>query len=276
MLTHEEIAARREVIDGSEDLSALLSRLQDRADAVLTRSPPLPEIKALLSVDGGVCPDDGSALEFDPWSNEAHRCSRCGVSASGERHDAHWARYQHLWLAERIAHLAAVGVFADKRAAVDRAHELLRWYGERYQEFPNRDNVLGPSRLFFSTYLESLWVSNYLAAAFLLREGGVLEADVEQLVSSVADAAASLIGEYNEGFSNRQTWNNASLAAVAAWFEDEALAGEAIEGPTGLIAHLGQGFGPDGMWYEGENYHLFALRGLLTGNAWKRHSGLQQ
>jgi hypothetical protein len=117
-------------------------------------------------------------------------------------------------------------------------------------------------------------VSDYLAAAFLLRESGVLEADVEQLVSSVADAAASLIGEYNEGFSNRQTWNNVALAAVAAWFEDEALAGEAIEGPTGLIAHLGQGFGPDGMWYEGENYHLFALRGLLTGASWARLAGV--
>ena len=32
----------------------------------------------------------------------------------------------------------------------------------------NRDNVLGPSRLFFSTYLESIWIGNYLAAATLL------------------------------------------------------------------------------------------------------------
>ena len=39
-------------------------------------------------------------------------------------------------------------------------------------DYPNRDNVLGPSRLFFSTYLESIWINNYLAAAALLREGG--------------------------------------------------------------------------------------------------------
>jgi hypothetical protein len=274
MLTHEDIAARRAAIEGSEDLTALLSRLRSRADAVLTAMPPLSEIKALLTVDGGVCPHDGAALLFDPWQQDTHSCSRCGVSVSGERHDAHWVRYQHLWLAERMAHLAAVGVFADDRAAVDRAHDLLRWYGERYQEFPNRDNVLGPSRLFFSTYLESVWVSNYLAAAFLLREAGLLQPEVELAVSSLADAAANVIGEYNEGFSNRQTWNDAALAAVAAWFEDEALAGEAIEGPTGLIPHLGQGFGPDGMWYEGENYHLFALRGLLTGASWARLAGV--
>src|SRR5437763_14078247 len=35
-----------------------------------------------------------------------------------------------------------------------------------------------------------------------------------------------------------------------------------------------RGFGRDGMWYEGENYHLFALRGLLTGAAWAREAGV--
>src|SRR5213078_2906370 len=75
-------------------------------------------------------------------------------------------------------------------------------------------------------------------------------------------------------FSNRQTWNNAALAAIAGWFEDDELARRAVEGPTGLLAHLMRGFGRDGMWYEGENYHLFALRGLLTGAAWAREAGV--
>src|SRR5206468_3438661 len=93
-------------------------------------------------------------------------------------------------------------------------------------------------------------------------------------VSRVTDEAANLIGEFDEGFSNRQTWNNAALAAIAGWFEDEDLAKRAIEGPTGLLEHLLRGFGRDGMWYEGENYHLFALRGLLTGAAWARLAGV--
>ncbi|HEX4628926.1 MAG TPA: heparinase II/III family protein, partial [Gemmatimonadales bacterium] len=58
------------------------------------------------------------------------------------------------------------------------------------------------------------------------------------------------------------------------WFEDEDLAKGAIEGPTGLLEHLLRGFGRDGMWYEGENYHLFALRGLLIGAAWARQAGV--
>ncbi len=276
MVTAEDLAARAEVIRGSSDLRALLGHLRERAQPVLQRLPVIPEQKALLSMDGGVCPDDGTPLAFDPWRPREHRCPRCGKTWSGERHDLHWVKYQHLWLAERAAHLSAlagVGELADRSAAT-RAREILMAYAERYWRYPNRDNVLGPSRLFFSTYLESLWICNYVAAAMLLRAAGALDDAAAKGVNQVAEEAATLIGDFDEGFSNRQTWNNAALAAVAVWFEDEELAQRAIEGDTGLIAHLVRGYGRDGMWYEGENYHLFALRGLLTGAGWARLAGV--
>jgi hypothetical protein len=147
-------------------------------------------------------------------------------------------------------------------------------YGRRYASFPNVDNVLGPSRLFSSTYLDSVWLTSYLAGAYLLREGGALDEAGIEAASTVAEEAAGLIGEFDEGLSNRQTWHNAALAAVAVWFEDADLAQRAIEGPRGLVGHFVDGFGPDGMWYEGENYHLFALRGLLTGADWARLAGV--
>src|SRR5439155_264851 len=207
-------------------------------------------------------------------SPNQHHCSRCGKTWAGERHDRHWARFQHLWLAERAAHLAALQALGGSDAAGVRAAEILRAYARSYWQYPNRDNVLGPSRLFFSTYLESIWILNYLAAAMLLRESGHLDEATSRGVGQVADEAANLIGEFDEGFSNRQTWNDAALAAIAVWFEDDDLAKRAIEGETGLLAHLMRGFGRDGMWYEGENYHLFALRGLLTGAAWARAAGV--
>jgi len=183
-------------------------------------------------------------------------------------------RYQHLWLAERAAHLAALAALGDDAAAGTRAGGILAAYAERYWRYPNRDNVLGPSRLFFSTYLESLRIGNYLAAAMLLKAADRLNDATTRAVNQVAEEAATLIGDFDEGFSNRQTWNNAALTAIAVWFEDEDLAQRAIEGPTGLLAHLRRGFGRDGMWYEGENYHLFALRGLLTGAGWARLAGV--
>jgi len=274
MVTAEDLAARRERIAAAPDLAALLAHLTERAAPLLARLPAVPESKALLSTDGGACPEDGAALVFDPWNPTEHGCPRCGKTFSGERHDRHWVRYQHLWLGERAAHLATLAALDGNDAAAARATEILRAYARTYWQYPNRDNVLGPSRLFFSTYLESIWIGNYLAAAALLRASGRLENATAQDVSRVADEAANLIGEFDEGFSNRQTWNNAALAAIAGWFEDEDLAKRAIEGSTGLLEHLLRGFGRDGMWYEGENYHLFALRGLLTGAGWARLAGV--
>ena len=274
MVTAEAVAARRAEIAQAPDLTALLARLTERAAPLLERRPIIPPLKALLSSDGGICPDDGTALLFNPWSPNQHHCSRCGKTWAGERHDRHWARFQHLWLAERAAHLAALQALGGSDAAGVRAAEILRAYARSYWQYPNRDNVLGPSRLFFSTYLESIWILNYLAAAMLLRESGHLDEATSRGVGQVADEAANLIGEFDEGFSNRQTWNDAALAAIAVWFEDDDLAKRAIEGETGLLAHLMRGFGRDGMWYEGENYHLFALRGLLTGAAWARAAGV--
>ena len=274
MVSAEQLVARRGQIAGAPDLTALLAHLRERAAPLLARMPPLPAAKALLSTDGGVCPEDGATLVFDPWSPDAHRCPRCGQVQRGERHDRHWARLQHLWLAERAAHLATLAALAGDVPAGARAAEILRAYARSYWQYPNQDNVLGPSRLFFSTYLESIWICNYVAAGVLLRECGALDDATARGVGQVADEAANLIGEFDEAFSNRQTWNNAALAAIAGWFEDDELARRAIEGPTGLLAHLMRGFGRDGMWYEGENYHLFALRGLLTGAAWAREAGV--
>jgi hypothetical protein len=274
VLTAAELLARREALPASPDLSALISRLAERAAPLLARRPPVPRAKALLSTDGGFCPEDRSPLSFDPWSPSIHRCPRCGLGFSGERHDLAWARYQHLWLAERAATLATLASLAGHQGAAGAAQAILTEYAGAYLDFPNRDNVLGPGRLFFSTYLESIWLTNYLAAAVLLRESGQLSPEAAEGVNQVADEAANLIGEFDEGFSNRQTWHNAALTAVAVWFEDEELATRTVEGPTGILAHLLQGFRDDGMWFEGENYHLFALRGELLALGWARWTGV--
>lgn len=273
MLTREDLAALRAAIPADPDLGRLLDTLEQRAARVLATPPQVPEVKALLSRNGGFCPNDGSVLEFDPWSPTLHRCPRCGQSYAGDRHHRNWARAQHLWLAERTAELALIAAVTENEPAAGRAAELLATYGELYFALPNRDNVLGPSHLFFSTYLESLWVSSYLAAAMLLRESDQLPEAAADAVSRVAEEAATLIGEFNEGLSNRQTWHAAALTAIAAWFDDPELAETAVESRTGLLGHLADGFGSDGLWWEGENYHLFALRGLMQGMHWARVLG---
>ena len=66
MVTAEQLAARKQEIARSRDLMALVAHLTEQAAPVLERMPPIPREKALLSSDGGVCPEDGAPLAFDP------------------------------------------------------------------------------------------------------------------------------------------------------------------------------------------------------------------
>ena len=221
MLTVDELSQRRADIAGEPDLTAAVAVMERRLSRLLEEPPSFPETKAMLSVDGGICPDDATALSFDPWSPRDHRCPTCDRTWSGDRHHRAWARWQHLWLAERAGELAALAVLTDHDGARERAGDIISWYGRHYAEFPNVDNVLGPARVFFSTYLESVWLENLMAAGFLLGETGKLDQPATDAIATIADQAATIIGEYDERLAHRQTWNNAALLSNAVWFEDE-------------------------------------------------------
>ena len=53
----------------------------------------------------------------------------------------------------------------DPRHLARLARDILDAYSEAYANYPNRDNVLGPTRVFFSTYLESVWLLQLCVAA---------------------------------------------------------------------------------------------------------------
>ena len=141
-------------------------------------------------------------------------------------------------------------------------------YAEQYLSYPNADNVLGPSRPFFSTYLESIWLLQLTIALDIL-ETGAPSPELTSLGARMRDRliapSASLIASYDEGMSNRQVWNNAALMAASRMLDDPRLFDRALHGPSGLHAHMGNALLSDGSWYEGENYHLFAHRGLWYG-----------
>ena len=80
----------------------------------------------------------------------------------------------------------------------------------------------------------------------------------------IVEPSAALIASYDEGMSNRQVWNNAALLAASRLLRGD-LAEPALLGRSGLVSHLTTGLLGDGTWYEGENYHLFAHRGLWYG-----------
>jgi hypothetical protein len=256
-VTAEDLDARRSELQRTPALQALAQRLRQLLNPLLGRSIYLPEHKALLSVDGGRCPQDGTRLTFNPLSPHAHTCPRCQRTFTDQSHDRHWIWPYHLWLSERAIHLGLLGSLTGEAVLFDTARSILHTYARRYPDYPNLDNVLGPTRLFFSTYLESIWLVQIIIAA-------LLAADTRSpAFDAMVDESAELIGSFDEGFSNRQVWNNAALVAAGRWLHNEELLERALDGPHGLRAQLRNAVTEDGLWFEGENYHFFALRGVL-------------
>ena len=257
------LAARRETARGA--LSPLAESLRADLDHLLRDGFEVPHEKALLSRDGGRCERDGTLLRFDPFSPRAHTCPRCATVYTRERDYLWWVMSYQLWLAERAVQAATLHAITGERALADLARDILDTYALRYLSYPNRDNALGPTRPFFSTYLESIWLLQLSVALSLLETADGMGDLGARVRDRVIEPSARLIASFDEGGSNRQVWNAAALIASARLLDDARASQRAIFGPSGLAAHLSRGLLADGSWYEGENYHVFAHRGLWYG-----------
>jgi hypothetical protein len=271
----DALALRRAELKGSSDLRELARRLEQLAAPLLDDSIYFPDKKALLSQDGGVCTTDGTRLSFDPLSPWQHRCPKCGTVHEGERHHRAWVWRYHIWLSERAIHLALLGALNGDERLVRRARDIIDLYSGRYRRFPNRDNVLGPSRLFFSTYLESIWLTQLIIAALLLEQAqaGTRWDEFNRVVLE----SARLIASFDEGWSNRQVWNNTAMIAAGVWLGASGSSSPlatGLDGPHGIRAQLVRAVSNEGLWFEGENYHLFALRGFLLAAELAKTVGL--
>jgi hypothetical protein len=252
--------ARRAVARAS--LAPLAQSLKVDLDALPTAATIVPVAKA--SYGDGHCPMDGTLLDFDPASPRRHRCPRCKSEFELEAGNGMWLYWFQLWLAERVVHASLLASLGFGEPYAKFALTRLDRYALQYERYPNADNVLGPSRPFFSTYLESIWLLQLCVAVDLLESGGVTEAQgiAGEVRSKIVVPSSRLIASYDEGRSNRQVWNTvAQMAAARLLGDDESFARQA----EALITHVDQGLLADGTWYEGENYHLFAHRGLWYG-----------
>jgi hypothetical protein len=270
LISAAALDARSDVARGP--LQPLATSLAAELTPLLDRDLYFPRDKALLSREGGRCSLDGTLLDFDPFQPHAHRCPRCGTIYRGELHDRFWIYWYQLWLAERAVHAAVLSTLGLGDQFATLAAAILDGYAQRYTSYPNSDNVLGPTRLFFSTYLESIWLLQLCVAVDLLdKRDPALGGRVRE---KIIEPSRRIIAGYDEGGSNRQVWNDAALLAAARLLDDERGTERAVFGASGITAHLSNGLLADGTWFEGENYHLFAHRGLWYGVTMAERAGL--
>lgn len=276
LISRESLVRRRLALSGPRaPLTPLATSLRRDLQPLLDRGFVIPPEKALLSRDGGRCPRDGVLLEFDPFLPHEHRCPVCGESFSGERHYLAWVMWYQLWLAERSVHAAALHALTDEAALAEVATRILSGYAEAYLRYPNRDNVLGPGRPFFSTYLESIWLLQLCVALDLLELSGAARELGGIVRERIVEPSAATIASYDEGASNRQVWNDAALIAAGRLLGERGMVARATSGPSGLHSHIESGLLSDGSWYEGENYHFFAHRGLWYGVTMTERAGIE-
>jgi len=264
LLHAADLDARRQAARGP--LRVLADSLAQDLEPLVGRELFIPSEKARMTRRGGRCEQDGTMLEFDPWSPRAHRCPTCNAVFDDDAHYRWWIMWYQLWLAERAVHAATLFALRGDVRHGDLSRWVLAAYADRYLDYPNKDNVLGPTRVFFSTYLESIWLLQLMVALDLVEmaDGSASSALGAMVRDRLIEPSAALIAGYDEGLSNRQVWNNAALLAAARVLNGR-LDETALRGPSGLVRHLTEGLLADGTWYEGENYHLFAHRGLWYG-----------
>lgn len=271
-------------------LRAEIAPLMETPDS--RRSLPIPDVKARLTRRGGRCPVDGRLLEFDPWSPYEHRCPQCAHVYTDFEHHEWWAMGAQLWVAERAAQAATLSVLRDDADAEALSLRILSDLAARYTSWPNNDNALGPTRPFFSTYLESIWLLNLCHAIALLEQPvanaysgrGARDTDGKhnrfrarmnaderaRVLSDVRERlvipSRDLVASFPEGLSNRQVWNEVAVLSASRILGDDRTIARRLESGGGLLDLFAHGLLVDGTWYEGENYHLFAHRGLWYGS----------
>ncbi len=260
LLSPDALEQRKRDLQNPTALGGLGRSLQREVHAWL--NVPVPEGKSRLTRRGGRCATCTVLLAFDPRQPHAHRCPMCGVVYTDQEHHQWWLMNAHLWTAEQCTRASALAYLFDDHLAATRADTILAAYSEQYLRWPNRDNALGPTRPFFSTYLESIWLL-HLAIALDLRivAAGQCESQHAATIDRLIAPSAALIADFDEGRSNRQVWHSAALLAASGLLGDVSLRETATHS---LGALLRTGLHTDGSWYEGENYHLFAHRGLLS------------
>jgi hypothetical protein len=268
LLPTAALAGRRALVAPGGPLAPTADALAADLAPALGRPVWLPAEKARLSRTGGRCPRDGTLLTFDPYAPRRHACPRCGGSYDDEAHYRWWVMGYQLWLAERAVHAAVLYALRGDPAHATFAAAVLDAQADAYPRYPNTDNVLGPSRPFFSTYLESLWLLHVCVALDALRAARAtgVQALAGRVKDRVVAPSRALVASYDEGASNRQVWNGAACLAASQLLGDaKPLARRARPAPYAVphtFDRAGAALLADGTWYEGDNYHQFAHRGL--------------
>ncbi|HET8521873.1 MAG TPA: heparinase II/III family protein, partial [Thermomicrobiales bacterium] len=235
--------------------------LRAPADELLRRGIEIPHDKGFVFYE--TCPADNTPLRMDPFKPHEHVCPTCGQNYTGEPYDRAWISFYQMYLSQRAVEMGIAYQVTGDPAYAEAIRFILGDYARHYEAYPLEDCVLGPTRLFQSTYIESLWLASLTAAADLVRER-IPDDEWRLIRDELMLPAARVILDYDEGDNNRQAMNNVAIGFVGVLCDEPSFVEYALRGPHGWMHHLEHSVLADGLWYEGDNYHFATLPAMAN------------
>lgn len=272
ILTADESGRIRRALDEHPWYRQALERFRVRVDELVARSPAIPLDKGRAFFES--CAHDSTRLVFDPYEPSRHVCPRCGRDHAGETYDLAWVRQFQEWLGKRLVEAGILHVLEGDERHARLVRDSLRHFATHYRDYPLANNLLGPTRLFQSTYLEAFWLVDMVAAYDLTRDSRSYTASDHEAVRELFYESCAVVRSFDEGVSNRQAFNNAGIGAVGFLYQDQELVRHALAGPHGFGYHLRESLLEDGIWYEGETYHFATLDHTLDLAEFALHRGV--
>lgn len=269
VLTEREVRRIRTQLEKYNWYRRIFQGFQARVDEWVARKPEIPVEKGRAFWES--CPNDGTMLIFDPYDRYTHRCPKCGTNWTDEKFHGAWVRIFQDWLQKRSVEAGILYRILGNEAYAQAVRDTLVFIADHYEEYPLANNLLGPTRLFQSTYLEAFWLFDMVAAYDLVSEAPCFSQTDHAKVKQLFYASTEIIRSFDERISNRQAFNNVGMGAVALLYDDEELLEHVLRGPSGFEFHLRASLLEDGLWYEGENYHFATLHHLLNLVEMARH-----
>ena len=248
-------------------------KLKANCDQMLRKGFFVPETCGFVFYNS--CKSDNTLLIFDPYDPENHVCPTCGMNYQDPPFHRAWQCYYHQWLAQMTIQLGIVYSVTKDSSYAAAVRKMLIDYVRRYPSYENNDNELGTTKVFQSTYIESVWLS-YLTCGYDLTNADSCysEEDRQLILRELFRPSAAVIRDYDEKWNNRQAFNNSGMCAAAILTEDEELLRYVLYGEHGFAAHMEHSVLQDGLWYEGDNYHFATVPSLVNIAEMCLHNGL--
>lgn len=273
ILTRQEQARVEESLRKYPWYREIFDGLKARVDELIERRPPIPVEKGRGFYES--CPDDHALLIFDPYNPSDHICPKCGRNWTGPLYNGAWVRQFQVWMQSRLVEAGILLRLTGEEAYARLIRETLLFYAKNYERYPLANNLLGPTRIFQSTYIEALWLGDLVAAFDLLHSAdGLDRRSYETIRERLFYPSARIVRSFDERRSNRQAFYNVGMGALGLLFHDQEWIDHALDGPHGFSYHMRESVLEDGLWYEGETYHFATLHHLITLAEMARHRGI--